>query len=88
MPLYEIECVKCKSTQEVIISLEDLPEPNSKNELNLKLLGIVCESCNECRFKKLISAHGKTPVNWASWQTQGGNSCSVTSRPSKRLRKK
>jgi len=68
MPIYELQCIACKTVNEFIIGLSEMPKLNGKREVNLKHLNIVCKKCKKTKFKKLISAHGKTASNWAAWQ--------------------
>lgn len=68
MPLYVLQCVHCKTENEFLIGLSEIPKPNSKKEINLKSLNMKCEKCGKNIFKKMVTAHGKTASNWASWQ--------------------
>lgn len=89
MPLYDLKCTKCGEVSEVLIGLSEMPKSNDKI-LNLKELSISCSKCGNQEFTKLISAHGKTPINWAAWQVGHGgcSGCKKSCTPTKRLRKK
>ena len=66
MPLYELECINCKKVNEFLMGLSEAPTTNE--EVDLKDLKLKCEKCGKTKFKRIISAHGKTASNWASWQ--------------------
>jgi len=68
MPLYELQCVNCKTINEILIGLSKMPKMNSKREVNLKSIGIKCKKCKKTKFKKLVSSHGKMSSNWSGWQ--------------------
>lgn len=64
MPLYEIECSKCHKVIDFILGLSEVADFP---------VGQVCEVhtkcvCGSTKFKRLISKHGETKVNWAKWQ--------------------
>lgn len=88
--MYELECENCGMTEEVLITpiskFENKAIEIKKNIFDLKDLDVSCNKCDGTIFKKLISAHGKTAVNWASWQE--GLSHKTGSRKSSRKRKK
>ena len=67
MPLYEFECCNCGKSQEFLIGLSELPNMDDDRIVDLGSLKLAC-SCKCSKFKKLIAAHGKTAVNWGSWQ--------------------
>lgn len=69
MPIYELQCVYCKTINELIIGLSEMPKTNDKREVDLKILGIKCKKCKRTKFKKLVSSHGKMASNWAAWQS-------------------
>ena len=64
MPLYEFKCCDCGWEVETIVQLGVLPD---KHE-HIKVPGVECEKCGCEYFDKQISMHGKTALNWASWQ--------------------
>ena len=64
MPLYEFKCCNCGWEVETIVALGVLP----KKHEHIKVPGVVCSKCGEKYFDKQISMHGKTVLNWASWQ--------------------
>ncbi len=68
MPLYELKCTNCKTINELLIGISEMPKLNEKREVDLKSIGIKCKKCKKTKFEKLISAHGKTASNWSSWQ--------------------
>lgn len=68
MPLYDLKCKKCgKIKKDVLLGLSELSSEKEKRCLDLTQAGIKCK-CGNGIFEKLISAHGKTAVNWAEWQ--------------------
>ena len=70
MPLYDLECTLCGHINEVMLQLHDM-EGKNQSELNLVSIKVRCSNCSCSVFKKLVSAHGKTPCNWGAWQQQG-----------------
>lgn len=70
MPIYSFECLKCKHVNEFIIGISELPDIAVGDETNLKKISCYCENCKDTKFKKLPSAHGKTPINWSSWNSE------------------
>jgi len=68
MPLYELKCIACKTINECLIGLSEMPAVNEKREVNLKSVGIKCKTCKKTKFEKLISSHGKMGSNWSAWQ--------------------
>lgn len=68
MPIYELCCIHCKTINECLIDLSEMPETNNKREVNLKVLNIICKKCKKTKFKKLVSSHGKMASNWSGWQ--------------------
>ena len=65
MPMYELQCVACKTINEFLIGLSEMPKINASREVSLKSLGM---KCKKTKFKKLISSHGKMASNWSGWQ--------------------
>jgi hypothetical protein len=64
MPMYEIECARCHKIAEFILGLSEVADFPA---------GKVCEFKTKCvcgsnKFKRLISKHGETKVNWAAWR--------------------
>ena len=68
MPIYEFQCVACKTINELLIGLSEIPKMNTSREVNLKSLGVSCKKCNKTKFKKLMSSYGKMASNWSAWQ--------------------
>ena len=64
MPLYEFKCCKCGWVHETVVSLSVLPEGHE----NIQVKDVSCPKCQGVKFDRLISMHGKTVLNWASWQ--------------------
>jgi len=70
MPIYVFECQKCHTVQEFMLGLSEVSSLVVGDLADLEPLGCSCESCKNTQFKKLPTAHGKTAVNWASWNTE------------------
>ena len=58
---------ECNKKEEMIIGISEMPDP-VEGKYNLSEVPIQCKKCKTSVFTKVISAHGKTAVNWASWQ--------------------
>jgi hypothetical protein len=89
MALYDMQCIHCDVINEFLISWSEEPKPSSKNIVDLVELSLSCSKCGKTKFKKVITAHGKTAQNWANWQeglgcsskcsSKGGKSCQTKS---------
>lgn len=67
MPLYDFKCIECGKITEFLVDQKDL----EKEKENINLSPKFCPSCKNSNFYRLPAAHGKTPVNWSSWQSPG-----------------
>jgi len=70
MPVYELQCVGCESVQEEILGLSEF-DNRDKDKLDLSDINISCIKCGKTKFRKLLSAHGKSAHNWSAWQRRG-----------------
>ena len=68
MPIYVLQCINCKTEDEYLIGLSEMPKANKQKEINLRSLGMKCKKCGKNIFKKMVTAHGKTANNWSAWQ--------------------
>ena len=68
MPIYEFTCKNCGTFHEFIIGLSEMPDLGKNRSVDLAVVNIKCKKCKKTKFKKLISSHGKTAINWAAWQ--------------------
>lgn len=68
MPLYDLKCINCGRVSEVLLDHKDLDHEDENGQLDL-FGKIFCPTCKKTVFVRLPSAHGKTPVNWASWKS-------------------
>ena len=71
MPMYEFECCKCGTATEELVGISELLNRDPEG-MDLADLGIKCTECSGTLFKKLISTHGKMPVNWSAWDKPKG----------------
>ena len=66
MPVFEFTCLNCGKNLEVFFPSGSTPDVKMFEDIDLTAYGEKCE-CGNTKFKKLLSAHGKTAVNWHQW---------------------
>ena len=51
--MYELQCVACKTINEFLIGLSEMPKINASREVSLKSLGMKCKKCKKNEIQKI-----------------------------------
>lgn len=66
MPIYVFDCEKCETSYELMLGISEADDYPIGRPLDMSDQKLKCK-CGSKKFKRVVTSHGKSPINWASW---------------------